>query len=319
MRTTFILGAGFSAAEGFPLCRELKEDVLAFIKNERHPNHEASLTPGRGFEDGEAYEGLRHVDPSGSLGLEEVLIELRKALEHARPDDPRHRTAIVLKTACARLLWKRQLSIRKVSSCYQAFTERFLKPVEGRNNAVISFNWDILLERSLTDSGVQWQYHFLPGFVPVLKPHGSINWSSYLETGGHCTYPGWTRIAPNSTVSYDKWRPLLDPDPQEINPDLRFMRYPGDPEFPEQNRNVSLIWSAAERVLKECEAIVFIGYSLPEYDSYSTEVFGRIVYSKNVSVYNPSPTHLQRFRTVFGDKVHLFEQAFEESPYGRRR
>lgn len=317
MSTTFILGAGFSAAEQFPLVRGLKERVLCFIKNERHPSYEASLKPGRGFELGEFDEGLKQVDPNGTLGFEEILIELRKALAHARPDDPRHRTEFALKTGCARLLWQKHNSIGKISSCYETFAQRFFKPTEARKNAVISFNWDILLERSLGDSGVPWLYRLCPGVIPVLKPHGSINWSSYLETGGSCEYHGWRPIAPNSKISFDESRPLLDPDPQEVHPGLRLMLYPGDPELPGQNPNLSLIWSEAEKALQDREELVFVGYSLPEYDSYSTEVFQRFAGTKDVAVYNPSYEHLERFRIVLGEKVRLFAQTFEESPYGQ--
>jgi hypothetical protein len=315
MGTTFILGAGFSAAQGFPLVRGLKQLVITFIKNELHPNYEACLTPGRDFKVGEFDDGLNHVDPTGTLGFEEVLIELRKALEHASSLDPCHRTDSALKAGCARLLWRKHESLHKLSSCYGAFAQRYFK--ETRENAVVSFNWDVLLERSLAEASVPWLYRVYGGVVPVLKPHGSINWSSYLNTSSSCGYSGWARIAPGSNISWDEVRPLQDPDPQEINPDLRSMLYPGDPELSRDNPDLGLIWSNVKRVLGERQSIVFIGYSLPEYDSYATQVFREFAATKNVSVYNPSPEALERFRSALGDKVHLCPQTFEQSPYGR--
>ena len=65
--------------------------------------------------------------------------------------------------------------------------------------------------------------------VAVLKPHGWINWSSFLESGGECDYAGWQRISAQSVLSYDASAPLNDPDVQEINPDFRYMLFPGDP------------------------------------------------------------------------------------------
>ena len=318
MSTTFILGAGFSVAERFPLVRGLKELVIESIRNVQHPLDEAALRPGRGFKYGEFDEGLKLADPDGTLGFEEVLIALRRARAHARTDDPRHRTELALKAGCARILWQRHKSVSKISRCYETFAQQFFKSADQRRNAVISFNWDILLERSLCDLNVPWKYHLWgAGVVPVLKPHGSINWNSYRQTGSRCEYPGWTPIAPNSDISFDELRPLLDPDPQEVSRDLRFMLYPGDPELPKQNRDLGLVWSDVEEALETRDEILFIGYSLPEYDSYATSVFQKFADSKLISVYNPSPEHLERFHAVFSNQVRLFAQTFEESPYGR--
>jgi hypothetical protein len=318
MSTIFILGAGFSVAEGFPLVRGLKELVIESIRNVQHPLDEAALRPGRGFEYGEFDEGLKLADPDGTLGFEEVLIELRRARAHARRDDPRHRTELALKAGCVRLLWQRHKSISKISPCYETFAQRFFKSADMRRNAVISFNWDILLERSLCDLNVPWKYYPSGvGVVPVLKPHGSINWNSYLQAGGRCDYPGWRPIAPNSNISFDELLPLLDPDPQEVNRDLRFMLYPGDPELPKENQDLGLVWRDVEEVIRTRDEIVFIGYSLPEYDSYATKVFQKFASSKVVSAYNPSSEHLERFHAVLGREVRLLAQTFEESPYGR--
>jgi hypothetical protein len=57
----------------------------------------------------------------------------------------------------------------------QRLTERTL---------VVSFNWDVLLESALQRAGRE--YAYLPterssGAVPLLKPHGSINWFALLD------------------------------------------------------------------------------------------------------------------------------------------
>lgn len=316
-QTTFILGAGFSAAAQFPLVRGLSELVVSFVKADRHPIYATFLQAGQGFENGQFYEGLKQVDPDSQLGFEELLIALRRACADAALDDPRHTTLRVLRIGCARLLWQRQNAIQRAAPSYENFAKRFFKPTGERNNAVVSFNWDLLMEKSLQDAGVPWRYTTSSGVVSVLKPHGSINWSSYLESGGRCDYEGWDVIAPRSTLSLDVSQPFVDSDVDEINSELRYMLFPGDPELPEQEANLRLIWSEIETVLEQSEALVFIGYSLPEYDSYANEMLRRFASGRHIEIYNPSVEHLEHFRIQFGDHVQLFPQRFEESPYAQ--
>ncbi|MGB8113833.1 MAG: hypothetical protein WCF22_08665 [Candidatus Sulfotelmatobacter sp.] len=206
----------------------------------------------------------------------------------------------------------------KAPAIYETFAKRFFKPAEMRGNMVISFNWDLLMERSLHDAAVPWDYNpRFPGATPVLKPHGSINWSSWLEGGGHCDYGGWRAIAPQSKLSFDVTQPFVDPDVDEINPDYRYMLFPGDPELPEQNANLKLIWSDVQTALEQSEALAFIGYSFPQYDPYSAEIFRRYGVGRQIEVYNPSVEHLQHFRRQLGDHVELFAQKFEECPYAQ--
>jgi hypothetical protein len=173
------------------------------------------------------------------------------------------------------------------------------------------------MEKSLEDAGVPWQYTTSSGPIAVLKPHGSINWSSYLESGGSCDYAGWKKISPHSVLSFDSLRPWSNSDSDEINSDFRYMLFPGDPEIPQQEAKAALIWSQVEATLAEAEALVFIGYSLPGYDSYSRDVFRRFAAGRDIAIYNPSAEHLADFRHLLGTHVQLFPQRFEESPFAQ--
>jgi hypothetical protein len=72
-----------------------------------------------------------------------------------------------------------------------------------------------------------------------------------------------------------------------------------------------------KRALQDCEGVVFIGYSLPEYDSYAAETFQRFTVGKEIEVYNPSAEQLGRFHDVLGDQVKLFAQKFEDSSFAQ--
>lgn len=74
--TTFILGAGFSAAQQFPLMKGLKDRVIHFIEAEQHYRYADWLRPDSDFPKGKFYAGLEYIDPKNNLGFEELLIKL---------------------------------------------------------------------------------------------------------------------------------------------------------------------------------------------------------------------------------------------------
>ncbi len=316
-RTAFILGAGFSAAAGFPLAYGLGERIIDFIETDRHSMHAVFLTPGQGYSNGQFYEGLKLADPRSELAFEELLIKLVSDCEHARDDDPRHTTLRVLRSGCARLLWKIQNEIDSVPACYENFAIRFFKDSAARGNSVVTLNWDLIMEKALSHAMTPWQYTRSSGAVSILKPHGSINWSSFLANNGCCDYVGWNRIAPQSKFSYDASHPLQNPDVDEIHPDFRPMLFPGDPELPEKECNLKLIWHEVEKALDMSETLVFIGYSFPDYDSYAREIFQRYSTRKLIEVYNPSEAYLERSKEILGRHTQLFTKKFEDCPYAQ--
>jgi hypothetical protein len=94
------------------------------------------------------------------------------------------------------------------------------------------------------------------------------------------------------------------------------MLFPGDPDLPDLDPDLKLIWSDVEGAIAQRDKLVFLGYSMPDYDSFTAQFFKQFA-SKNVEVYNPCEEHLERFKTVFGPRAKLFKQTFQESPYGQ--
>jgi hypothetical protein len=152
---TFVLGAGFSAAEQFPLVFGLRERVVHFLEAERHSAYSLFLQSGNGgFAQGQFYAGLETIDPVGSMHFEETLIALRQRLDTVHQSaDPCHITRKVLGIGCARLLWCIHNFIWRVSACYSNFAT-WAQPFQLSNpsNAIISFNWDLLAERTIRES-----------------------------------------------------------------------------------------------------------------------------------------------------------------------
>jgi hypothetical protein len=114
--TAFVLGAGFSAAEQFPLVRGLRERVLHFLEAEQHSAYRVFLTAGNGgFSEGQFRAGLKAIDPNETLAFEELLIELSK-----RRRQPKMKTRALLRNA---------FFVSAVRGSYGAFKIRYGVPV----------------------------------------------------------------------------------------------------------------------------------------------------------------------------------------------
>jgi hypothetical protein len=149
-------GAGFSCSAGFPLIRGLKPEVLRFIKGHPQPDWTADFTPGaKGFPSGQFYEGLMAADSSATLGFEELLIELQNFRDQSL--HPSNRTRAILEAGCARLFWQIQTGLT-LPVCYRNFAAWLFPPAGMPKHNVVSFNWDLVVERALQDQGFNWFY-----------------------------------------------------------------------------------------------------------------------------------------------------------------
>ena len=316
--TTFILGAGFSAEQQFPLVRGLTGRVIHFLEAEQHSSYKGFLRDTQGLGHAQFYEGLHHLHRERQLGFEELLIGLPRHLAMAPQEDPCHVTSEVLRIGVARLLWCITSFIWRVESCYQHFAQRLIS-AKGTWR-VVTFNWDILVEQAIEQSGGAWAYSIAASgsAVPIIKPHGSINWSSHLQNPNLTPiYPDWAPVGPGSKLSFDRAHPLSNQDQQEINSDLRYCLYPGDPDLPTTNPDLRLLWSDVTAAIKQSERVVFIGYSLPAYDSFAGNLFRELCAAKIVDVYDPSAETRKRFEDALPHAC-CYDTKFNATPYALR-
>ncbi len=311
---TFVVGAGFSAGAGFPLVRNLLPEVLQYTHNTTDPLLRTFVDRRMPeFPDGQLQEELRAVGADGSMGFEELLVALRRA----NRGEPRYAVAYLLRSACAKLLWEKDETLGTIPITYRNFAS-WMNEFHGRgqHNAIISLNWDLLAERAL--DGLSWGYSTLQP-IPIIKPHGSINWSHHLQLGGQADCRWWQPISPGSPYCYipadpndpDCIGPFRDPF-REANDCLRQMIFPGDPEHED---GLAQIWSEAERVIRERDVVVFIGYSLPSYDVPAQDFFRRTTRGKIVEVYTPSPEVLQHYAKSLPNVVTTDAMSFQNCPY----
>jgi hypothetical protein len=186
----------------------------------------------------------------------------------------------------------------------------------NREDSVITFNWDLLLDYELSPRGGKWHYRTFfetvlrdfsfngdPNFGPdlrhgmLLKLHGSLNWY-------RCTNKGCRRFS--DVVFYEdvSWAldrlmgigpSICETCGSEMNPLLIA------PLLKKPIKDESLfrsIWGVARRKLESATAVVVIGYSLPPTDFYSAWLLRSIQkHNPNARVFvvNPSndPNHAE--------------------------
>jgi hypothetical protein len=151
----------------------------------------------------------------------------------------------------------------------------FIRGVDSDRDAVISFNWDVLLEIAADEIGVAVHYRsdLGPG-LRLAKPHGSLNLvdsavGDYNAARDSCNVHGLNteleyqneelRTVLRVQKPQDTWRRQAwsKEQPLLIEPNVRKVY---------DNLWIELQWARALDMVREADEIVVIGFSLPETD-----------------------------------------------------
>ncbi|MDP3103396.1 MAG: SIR2 family protein [Candidatus Methanoperedens sp.] len=153
--------------------------------------------------------------------------------------------------------------------------------------AIITTNWDILLERSITELertifdknayinyiAIQSRDEINPKTLtpimlstPIMKLHGSLNWG-YCSECGKIYY--FNKPMYDALYSFDNVTCRTHKDirlmPFIVPPTLSKLEKT-EPNVKSPYSQLNSIWSKASEYLRSCEKIYFIGYSFPETD-----------------------------------------------------
>jgi len=169
-------------------------------------------------------------------------------------------------------------------------------------DAIISFNYDTIFERSLPQS-VRWGYVGLEDCtrrLSVLKPHGSINWARR-----------------NGTV---RRQAVLPEEPVIVAPThLKFVDTTSSGGesavgYLDDAREVRVVWEEMESEMKTAKVLVFIGYSFPIADLYFSSVLRSVLADRNgapnVVLVNPDAVSIAarlQSRFPLGKVVRYFD------------
>lgn len=326
-RSVYVLGAGFSHnfnRETYPLLREfLCAAKDGFIYQPENKHGELAYTISKHFHD-PLYRDL-----------EKVLSFLSASPLYDRSLTPEHRSLLYdeLVEIIVRLLSEASRSSSEsdqIAATYRQFTAR----LASTEATIITFNYDLLIERLLEKTS-NWQRYYGYGahipnayaamptsphtfesqrwkaepdvnqsLVTVLKLHGSINWGTPIiaESQSSAIYQLPTSegvsIA-DVAVRTELGSPFTQYfKPVIVPPVLDKSMWLRHPTF-------RVLWNMAMEAIEAAETIIFIGYSLPVTDYMAEFMFrqGINLHSTEtkIVVVDPNASELQeRYLDVFG-------------------
>jgi hypothetical protein len=176
----------------------------------------------------------------------------------------------------------------------------------NRSVALITFNYDVGLDFAIPSRDYCLDGAANPKKTPLLKLHGSLNWTRCAECGKVLTHElkYETSAAVGSTITL--------PVRSELSK-LSHCHKPaiGDPVIvpPTWNKSddqsaLSSVWSQAAQEIQQAEYIFVIGYSLPNTDSFFRYLYAlgssRGVPLKAFAVFNPDRSVEDRFKSLLG-------------------
>jgi hypothetical protein len=310
IKTVFILGAGASRTAGGPLMYDFIEKAQQVQQANKAgwagPHFKSVFEARRKFQAAYAKSNL-DIDNIESLFATFEIARLIGHPSNMSEEDtrllPRELRFLIMRTIEQSIKYPiyDDDPVVRVPAPYEAFTELLLgieESPELSSVAVISFNYDLLLEYAFTVRGIQIDYGLGPApkrdAIPVYKLHGSLNWS-FNQAGGQIETRPTQKLPAKSYLrrirNYSE-RPLRRPiDTMELlhGPDEWGNKPIPEPlivpptwskgQYQEMLRSV---WCNASKALSTAENIFVIGYSLPLSDQFFRAFFALSTISDSI-------------------------------------
>jgi hypothetical protein len=348
-KRVFILGAGFSKQAGMPLATELTP--LLRRKFEEY-NHEEALEWLAWLD--ERISWLKQTDENAtpSLNIEE-LFDLAhfdaltfKLKQHMCPvgrnagDTPYSDAEAIeawlsyMEDDLRDVIWDKQKAGLEKLDRIARFTDLLRE-----QDTVVTFNYDTLIEQSLSQAEKPWHYGFKiekGQGTQIVKMHGSINWAIVLrEQVGNFEYPLLfkkedknrlgTTTQPTGEAEYD-YALLRIPDDKLANRIENRILQRGDKQYGigiaglgrykplDKMPGSGQVWHNAGRALYQADEIYVIGFSLSPFDTMAQLHFAGVMCeragkknlpSKVVLIDPYARERLANFRAVFGPDVRI--------------
>lgn len=310
MNRVFVLGAGASACCGFALTNRLLPEVLPL------------MNPASSRKD---LEGLieylyAHFDTRwrNYPNLEEFLSFLESYLQlnewvkskHKYPNDVVRRLRDDLLLAVSDYLHARldEVTIRRTKLYELA---RKLEP----GDAVVTFNWDLTIERALSAANIESTYTMDQKSVALLKPHGSVDWLDAAKSNvkANLTFALIPSIGKIRVFKHYRAPHVKHPTLPVIIPPVFNKSFPY-PEFRQ-------LWKDTWRALRDAERVYIIGFSLPPEDLHVRFVMRSAIRMNEgrrgrvpIAVVNPDRGVYLRFVRLVESNVSYYECRFEDVP-----
>jgi hypothetical protein len=272
--TVYVIGAGFSQGFGYPLTRTLlmeawerlpleARDQLQRIIEFHHPNFSLH-------------------DPSSFPNIEQLLTEIDINLQMfmaSRPAEGRFRKQQLRQSRETLLFtiatWFHDLYRAAAKNNWLAVMVNRLRL---ENAAVISFNWDLVLDHALFDRIIEAESYGLAANLqrdaPVLlTPHGSLNWYQGRQLRH---VPEMKRIEIYRTKDPSRAvHAFLPPRDVQTFTGKKYTPLIVPPTYLKDFRASIFrrIWQNCTDVLSTPKRLIFLGYSLPIADWHAQFIF----------------------------------------------
>jgi len=341
-KVIFILGAGASKLAGAPLMPEFLEVADDLYRS----NQTGNKTPDfqRVFE---ARGRLQAVHSKSSLDISNIEVVFN-ALELARVigkfpggDDAYVNKAIASLQEVISFTLEKTIRFpvngKRVypPSPYQTFAELIYHlqndAIPSQTVAVMTFNYDVAVDYALHFNSLRPDYGFgdpVSGNVPLLKLHGSTNWTWCTECETVVPWELNKFFAKHSWQFIDESTKNVLLNVSELFPDFEHCGKPLAPKpflvpptwnKADHHKAIEKVWRKAAVELTDAEHIFIIGYSIPE-----TDAFFRLLYSlgtvgpsplKRLWIFNvdSSGNTERRFRSLVGPGAESIFRYYPES------
>lgn len=165
----FFLGAGFSAGAGVPLTNTLLPKASQLFSYEANGLFQRVCD----------YANQVDVDLMGAPNAEDFaklcthleFIELREYAGGERWSEDGSREKLALKFFLSKAIALNTPEDDSIPDCYLEFARSLTS-----DDIIVTFNWDLLLEKAIKKSGGEYCYNYEEGKIHIVKLHGSINW-----------------------------------------------------------------------------------------------------------------------------------------------
>jgi hypothetical protein len=271
--TVYVVGAGFSAGLGYPLTKNLLIDVWGRLRGPSRTQlrkiiqfHHPSFTAQRKTSFPDIEQLLTEIAVNLDLFAASRPAEggfKKEQLEDARED---------LLSEIGR--WFHDLY---APASRKHWLAEFIRLLRSENAAIVSFNWDLVLDQLLFEDGLDSDSYGISNLLadgPVLlKPHGSLNWyeatqikkvsdEKRVEIFHHKDnterVEAFLRPREIKSKSGRRYTPLIVPPTYLKDFDRSIFRR---------------LWHRCTDVLSTPKKLVFLGYSLPAADLHAQFIF----------------------------------------------
>ncbi len=348
-KRVFILGAGFSAQAGMPLATEL---TPLLRRKFQEYDHTEALAWLNSLDERINWLKQTHGSAAPLLNIEELFdfahfdALIWKMRQHMCPvgrnaGGTPYSTGEAIETWLSHMedelrdvIWDHQ----KVSLGKLDYVARFTDLLR-ENDTVATFNYDTLIEQSLSQAKRPWRYGFQTEDgqgTPILKMHGSINWAIVLrEQADNFEYPLLfkkedknrpdTTTPPTGEAEYD-YALLRIPDDKLANRIENRILQRGDKQYGigiaglgrykplDKMPGSGHVWYNAERALCQADEIYVVGFSLSPFDTMAQLHFAGVMYKRakeknlpsRVVLVDPCACDLlANFQAVFGPDTRI--------------